>query len=221
MKLLAYKINGKTVNIDVFNWNYSELNGNQPWIVSSTDIYGYADITSIENWDGLSMQLNKDFLFIRQQIKQLLDVSYVDKSGNTITYSDYMNHNEGVIESRYFLVDKSKRDIYISEAEQLFWWNVLIEKSLESRKIRFEQAKKYISYKLTSENSSDLAISTYELGIKYVDFDITGKVRDGYSGLFDYLKGVEDFSTNGYPSKSYWSQQDQDRILDILENGNY
>jgi hypothetical protein len=46
-------------------------------------------------------------------------------------------------------------------------------------------------------------------------------LKDGISGLFDYLKGEGDYTANGYPSKSYWTQLDQDKIMDILENGNY
>ena len=55
----------------------------------------------------------------------------------------------------------------------------------------------------------------------YTKYNIITKVKDGISGLFDYLKGEGDYTTNGYPSKSYWSQQDQDKLMDILENGNY
>jgi hypothetical protein len=38
MKLLAYKINGQTINIDIFNWSYTQLDGNEPWIISETFI---------------------------------------------------------------------------------------------------------------------------------------------------------------------------------------
>jgi hypothetical protein len=221
MKLLAYKLNGKIVNVEVFNWNLSELNGNSPWIVSDVDVFNYVDISSIENWDRLYPQLNKDFLFIRQRIKEFLDVSHVDKNGNTIKYSDYMNYNDGVIASRYFLVDKSKRDEFLSESEQLFWWNVFVENSLNSRKKRWETSKSYISYNLSPQHSSDLAISTAELCNNYINYNIISKSKDGISGLFDYLRGIEDFSANGYPSKTYWTQEHQDRMLDILENGNY
>lgn len=30
-----------------------------------------------------------------------------------------------------------------------------------------------------------------------------------------------DYLNNGYPSKSYWLQRRQDKLMDILENGNY
>ena len=221
MKLLAYKINGKIINVECFNWNLSELNGNKPWVVSDVDLFNYTDITSIENWDSLSPNIDKDYSFIRQRIKEILDVSYVDKDGNTITYTDYMNYNEGIIASKYFLVDKLKRDYYLSESEQIFWWTNLVERSQQSRKTRWEKTKTYISYSLSPIDSSDLALSTTDLCNNYINYNITSKSKDGASGLFDYLRGTEDFISNGYPSKSYWSQQDQNRLLDILENGNY
>lgn len=221
MKLLAYKIDGKVVNRDIFNWNYSELNGNQPWIASPIDISGYEDITSIQNWDNLSLHLNKDFVFIRQRIKEILEFSTIDKEGQTVKYSDRMTQPESVVASKYFLVDKTKRDECLSEEDQIYWWNLLVEKSQQSRSLRWEKAKTYISYKLDAQSSSDLAISTSELCNNYINYNIVSKSKDGVSGLFDYLRGIEDYSTTGYPSKTYWNQQDQDKLLDILENGNY
>jgi len=79
----------------------------------------------------------------------------------------------------------------------------------------------YISYKLSPINSSDLAKSTSELCNDYINYNIITKVKDGISGLFDYLRGEGDYINNGYPSKSYWLQQDQNKLMDILENGNY
>ena len=221
MKLLAYKIDEKVINRDIFNWSVSQLDGNKPWIVSETDIENYEDITSIENWDKLCTFIDKDFLFIRQRMKDILDVGNVDKNGDYSTYSDRMTFIEGQISSRYFLINKSKRDIYLSEQEQTFWWGLLVEKSQQSRSLRWEKAKTYISYKLDAQTSSDLAISTSELCNNYINYNIISKAKDDVSGLFDYLRGIEDYSTTGYPSKTYWNQQDQDKLLDILENGNY
>jgi hypothetical protein len=62
---------------------------------------------------------------------------------------------------------------------------------------------------------------TSKLCYEYINYNITTKIEDGVSGLFDYLKGEGDYTLTGYPSKSYWTQQDQDKIIDILEDGNY
>jgi hypothetical protein len=210
MKLQAYILNGKIINVDIFNWTLDQLNGNQPWIINDTIQNGYSDITSISNWDSIGFDL-KDYNYVRNEINILL---------NQIGFNN-LSLNEKIIVSKYFLVGKTDRDTVLSEEEQVNFWNILVENSQECRFKRWEVAKKYISYKLTPINSSDLAKSTSSLCNDYINYNITTLTKDGVSGLFDYLKGEGDYINNGYPSKSYWTQIDQDRIIDILENGNY
>ena len=59
--------------------------------------------------------------------------------------------------------------------------------------------------------------------LKEQPYNCVGSVKSEGLGitLLDYIKGEGDFTTDGYPTKSYWSQQDQDKLMDILENGNY
>lgn len=221
MKLLAYKINGKVVNRDIFNWVDSDLNGNKPWVVSDV-VYGdYEDITSVQNWEKYAFRIDKDFLYIRKRINDIIDNPFIDKNGEQRNTNQNLNFEDGLIASKYFLVDKSIRDQFLSESEQLFYWEILIQKSQEARKNRWEKAKSFISYNLTAQDSSDLAMSTSDLCNNYINYNIISKSKDGISGLFDYLRGIEDYLSNGFPSKSYWSQQYQDKLLDILENGNY
>jgi len=222
MKLLAYKIENKVVNRDVFNWTSEQLNGNNPWMVSQSDAINYEDISSIENWDKFSNQIDKDFLFIRNEIKILVDeYTYPGKDNDVIHNCLRLSREELIIASKYFLIPKEIRDIYQSEQEQQFWWKNLINKSQESRNKRWSAAKTWISYNLSTTDSSDLAKSTTELCNDYINYNIISKSKDGVSGLFDYLRGIEDYSLNGFPSKSYWTQNYQDKLLDILENGNY
>ena len=210
MKLQAYILNGKVINVDVFNWTLNDLNGNKPWIISETLQSGYADITSIENWNAIGFDL-KDYNYVRNEINLVL---------NQIGFNN-LTLNEKKIVSQYFLVGKSDRDTVLPEEEQVNYWTILIENSQECRFSRWEAAKKYISYKLEPIDSSDLAKSTSELCNDYINYNIITLAKDGISGLFDYLKGEGGYATNGYPSKSYWSQVNQDRMMDILENGNY
>jgi hypothetical protein len=210
MKLQAYILNGKIINVEIFNWSLDQLNGNKPWIVSETLQNGYADISSIESWNAIGFNV-KDYLYVRNQVNLLLQ---------QIGFNN-LSLNEKIIVSQYFLVSKSDRDTVMSEEEQVNYWNILIENSQDCRFKRWETAKKYISYKLLPVDSSDLAKSTSELCTDYINYNIITKIKDGISGLFDYLKGEGDYVSNGYPIKSYWSQQDQDKLMDILENGNY
>jgi hypothetical protein len=210
MKLQAYILNGQIINVGVFNWTLNDLNGNQPWIINETVQNGYADITSITNWDSIGFNL-MDYNYVRNQIALL---------ANQIGFNN-LSSLEKVITSRYFLVNKTDRDTVMSEEEQITYWNILVENSQDCRFKRWEAAKKYISYKLSPMDSSDLAKSTSELCADYINYNIITLSKDGISGLFDYLKGEGDYTNNGYPSKSYWTQLDQNKIMDILENGNY
>lgn len=210
MKLQAYILNGKIINVEIFNWSLEQLNGNKPWVISETLQNGYADITSITNWGAIGFNL-MDYNYVRNQISILV---------NQIGFNN-LSLNEKIIVSRYFLVNKTDRDSVMSEEEQINYWNILVENSQDCRFKRWEVAKKYISYKLSPVDSSDLAKSTSELCADYINYNIITKVKDGISGLFDYLKGEDDYIGGGYPNKSYWTQIDQDRIMDILENGNY
>jgi hypothetical protein len=210
MKLQAYILNGKVINVDVFNWSLDQLNGNQPWIISENIQNGYSDITSITNWDSIGFDL-KDYDYVRTRIKEI------------VTQIGFNNLplNEKIISAKYFLVDKTERDSVLTEDEQIFYWDNLIVNSQDSRFKRWESAKKYISYKLSPVNSSDLAISTSSLCTNFINYNIVTKTKDGVSGLFDYLKGEGDYISNGYPSKSYWTQMDQNKIMGVLEKGDY
>jgi hypothetical protein len=208
MKLYAYILNGKPLT-DYVSWSYGDVYG-PAFLIDDTTPSGYSDISTIINWDNHGHML-KDYNYVRDRIKELTD---------SIGFSN-LTLEEKIISSKYFVVGKSDRDSVISESDQKDYWDILITESQNSRFNRWEHAKKYISYKLTPINSSDLAKSTSELCNDYINYNIITKVKDGISGLFDYLKGEGDYTINGYPSKSYWTQQDQDSLMDILQNGNY
>ena len=164
MKLQAYILNGKIINVEVFNWTLDQLNGNQPWIINETLQNGYSDITSITNWNSIGFNL-KDYNYVRNEINILL---------NQIGFNN-LTLNEKIIVSRYFLVGKSDRDTVLSEEEQINSWNILVENSQDCRFKRWETAKKYISYKLLPVDSSDLAKSTSELCADYINYNIITK----------------------------------------------
>jgi hypothetical protein len=208
MKLQAYILNGKPLT-EYPSWSSGDVNGIE-FIVNNITQTNYQDVSSITNWDNYGSRL-KDYNYIREQIKEIT---------NLIGFNN-LSFEEKVISSKYFVVGKSERDSVMSENEQYEFWDTLVTNSQHSRFIRWEHAKKYISYVLSPINSSDLAKSTSELCNDYINYNIITKVKDGISGLFDYLKGEGDYTTNGYPSKPYWTQQDQDKLMDILENGNY
>lgn len=191
---------------------YSEGEIVNPLYVFSGNIDAnlYNDITSNYNWANIGSSYY-DYNFCRTQIS--LHTTSIGW-GN-------LSLNEKIVASKYFVVDKPKRDEVLTENEQINSWSTLVMFSQKSRYDRWESAKTYISYKLTPINSSDLGKSTSELCNDYINYNIITLVKDGISGLFDYLKGEGSYIGSGYPAKSYWTQEDQDKIMDILENGLY
>ena len=208
MKLFALILNGIPLS-EYASWSSCGIT-QPPFIVGINQSIDYQDVSSILNWDNFGGRV-KDFNYVRDRIKELTDL---------IGFNNLILE-EKIISSKYFVVGKVDRDTVLTEEEQYNYWSVLVTESQHSRFIRWENAKQYISYKLSPINSSDLAKSTSELCNDYINYNIITKVKDGISGLFDYLKGEGDFTTNGYPSKYYWTQQDQDKLMDILENGNH
>lgn len=208
MKLLAYKINGQTINVDVFNWSTNQLNGNQPWIVQDTVPADYADISSITSWYEIGFGI-KDYLYVRERIREFY------------TQIDFANlsEQEKIITCQLFIATKAERDTIFAEEYQKEYWNMLVEQSQQCRFDRWESAKKYISYKLSPTNSSDLANDTSMLCNNYINYNITDVAKDGIDGLFDYLQGDGSYTNTGYPSKSYWTQLDQDNVMSILHTG--
>ena len=170
----------------------------------------YYDITSNYNWLNIG-QTTYDFNFCRNQISIL--TSTAGWSGLTT--------EEKKVAAQVFVVDKPQRDEVLTENEQFNFWGDLVRNSQTSRFKRWEAAKNYISYNLSPINASDLGKSTSELCNDYINYNIITLVKDGISGLFDYLKGEGDFVGSGFPSKAYWTQTLQENLLDILENGNY
>lgn len=208
MKLQAYILNGKPLS-EYSGWASSEVYG-PPFVVNEIIQSGYSDVSSIINWELYGSRV-KDYNYVRDRIK-----FFVDNIG-----FDNLSYEEKTIAAKYFLVSKSDRDTVMSEIEQKGFWDLLVQYSQETRFKRWESAKMFISYKLNPKDASNLAKSTSDLCVDYINYNIITKVKDGISGLFDYLKGEGDYTTNGYPSKPYWSQIDQDGLMDILENGNY
>jgi hypothetical protein len=208
MKLQSYILKGKPLT-EYASWSMGDVFGS-PFIISNNIETNYQDVSSILNWDTYGIKL-KDFNYVKDRIKELTD---------SIGFSN-LSLDEKIITSKYFVVNKSDRDSVLTEDEQYEYWKMLIVESQKSRFLRWEEAKKYISYKLSPVNSSDLAKSTSELCNDYINYNIITKVKDGISGLFDYLKGEGDYITNGYPTKSYWSQIDQNNLMKILEDGEY
>ena len=167
----------------------------------------YLDISSVTHWCTLQDELGKDYLFCRDGAIGFINGT-TGFSGLTQSDKEYASQN--------FCVSKSDRDTIYTDSEQEGFWDVFVKKSKETRGLRWENAKAFISYRLSPTDSSDLAVDTLLLNQKYIEFSIESLSEDGQDGLFDWIKGEGSFTSNGFPSKSYYTLELKNGILDRL-----
>ena len=112
MNIFAYNISGQTIGIDLSSWNSNDLSGSTPFAVSTASTLSeYANITSIPNWDEYGGSVGYTHCKIRHEIKDIYDT----QTGTT--WSAY-TLDEKVVLSKYFIVDKDKRDEVLTDEEQ-------------------------------------------------------------------------------------------------------
>jgi len=113
--LFAYNLSGSTGNtigVNELVWNERDLSGNTPFAIATTStLSGYSNISSIVNWDAWGEAAGYSRCKVRNEIKSLYE------SDTGTTWSGY-SVNEQKVLSRYFLVDKAKRDEVYTDAEQ-------------------------------------------------------------------------------------------------------
>lgn len=109
MLITAYILNGQILGTELTEWNDSDLNGNPPFKTENNISVGYADISSITNWDKFGLATRFNLLQVRDQIIILAD-----------PFSS-LSIEEKQIAIRYFAATKIDRDsIYTSEEQIQF-----------------------------------------------------------------------------------------------------
>jgi len=112
MNIFAYNISGQTIGVDLSVWNENDLNGNSSFSASTAStLSGYVNITSIPNWDEFGGVAGYRHCKIRKEIKSIYDI----QTGTT--WSGYTTDEQKVL-SKYFIVDKDKRDEVLTQDEQ-------------------------------------------------------------------------------------------------------
>jgi hypothetical protein len=167
----------------------------------------YLDITSVTHWFTLQDEIGKDYLFCRDGAIGFINGT-TGFSGLTQSDKEYSAQN--------FCVSKTDRDTIYTDVEQEGYWTQFVVNSKEARNLRWEKSKVFISYRLSLTDSSDLAVSTLDLNQRYVEYGIESLSEDGQDGLFDWINGEGSFVSNGFPSKSYYTLELKNGILDRL-----
>lgn len=167
----------------------------------------YLDISNVTHWFMLQDELGKDYLFCRNGAIGFINGT-TGFSGLTQSDKEYASQN--------FCVSKSDRDTIYTDSEQEGFWDIFVKKSKETRGLRWDSAKSFISYRLSPLDSSDLAVDTLLLNQKYIEFGIKSNAIDGKEGLYDWLNGEASFINNGFPNKTYYALELKNGILDRL-----
>jgi len=167
----------------------------------------YADISDVYMWFEVENFTDVDYLYGR-----LGAIGFINNNGGFSALTE--THKEIAIQN--FCVGQSDRGTIYTSSEQEFYWSKFIKKSEICRDGRWDRAKSYISFRLTSSEGSDLSVDTLILNEKYIKYGIEDLSTDGIDGLYDWLNGVSSFSQNGFPSKTYYNEIYKNGIISIL-----
>jgi len=186
---------------------YGELD-NQP-TYQYKEVLGidYMDVSDVYMWFESQNYDKRDYLFARSGA-----IMYIANNGG---FSALTEENK-IIASKNFCVSKADRDSIHTDFEQEEFWLDFVLNSEKARSDRWVKAKSYVSFRLSPVDSTDLSVETRVLNEKYIKYGIEDLATDGRDGLFDWIKGEGSFITNGLPSKSYYSEELMNGIIDRL-----
>jgi hypothetical protein len=176
----------------------------------------YDEITSNESWMTIGVK-HYDYSFCRNQVM----------TWTAVNSFSALTTEEQIVAATHFAVGDVERASVLTDEEQQLAWSELVQQTRKARQLRWDAAKAYISYTLDMPDSIDLGKSTTDLTNDYITYGVESFAEDGVNGLFDYLENTSDYagsggnSLDGYVEKPYWNQVDQDKMMDILRNGNY
>lgn len=118
--------------------------------------------------------------------------------------------------AKNYCVGPIDRDKIFTNIEQEEYWYHFVVNSEICRKDRWDKAKSFASYRLSITDSSDLAVSTSLLNENFIKYGIENFAEDNQDGLFDWLKNEGNFTANGFSSKSYYTEELKNGIINKL-----
>jgi hypothetical protein len=216
MKLLAYILNGTPINELTEGYNPEYLNGNKPFLSSVNDVKGYADISSVENWD-LFGTLATDYIFSRYEIEIIL-IPKANPNYPTIDFSGWnsLSDSEKLLMAKHVLAPKSLRITILSTEEDYYNWKNLIIVTKENREKLIEEMRLKVAYSILEEemnikDSQDFFKDLFPLTEFYINtaspdfkFWITNAVGTPYEN-------------DGFAQKVYYSVGLKNSLVDIYE----
>lgn len=169
----------------------------------------YTDISTIKNWSMIGEFLGKDYLYVRERIREIL----VPKT------FEACNDDEKLIVCKLFLASPAQRSTVFTQEEEKKHWDDLASAAKASREKRWEAARRKVSFYLSPAEGLDLYTSTRDLSFDYKDASAASLVL-WVTNESDPALGI-DCTTSGFSQKPYYTTELRDLIVDILVNGNY
>ena len=158
----------------------------------------YLDISGVKYWFEVGAEAGLDYLYQRTG-----SIGYIENSQSFADLTD----TDKIYAVQNFCVAKSDRDTLYTNAEQEVYWKTYIGKSQACRQQRWNNAKSYISFRLTKDQSNEVANDTLLLNEKYIYYGIESNSADSIDGLVDYVNGTSGYTGGGFPAKSYYTDE--------------
>jgi hypothetical protein len=198
--LLAYQINGLSVGVDLPSWNGDDLNGNKPFkiINSGTTIpAGYADISSIVNWDRFGEIVANDYLVVRFSIKTLLLEKGWANLSNTEKDLCVKHYVGDSIDAVMYLMGKGYSQVQ-AQGFILQSWHKYHAKLLEACQQRVYYVKFCVPQFVSLADSEKLFDDALTLIYELTELGRFGIANgDKKSGILDYLMSTNDYVGKG------------------------
>lgn len=227
---LGYKKNPDMIIIGNKNTNLS--------ISDNLDLNIYDDITSIENWVIFESDLNKDTLYIRERIRNILD---------TISWSGCTNTEKDIV-IKYYLKETNKTQSE-SDTEKIVYLMGLGYTQQQAIGFLIQSYSVYHLLEIDSCNKRGNSTKLYDIIGKYISISdaadlikITHKLFDLYKtqairgttygtageGLLDFITSTPNtsYEFSGLEQQGYVLNTGDynsfiSELMDILKNGNY
>ena len=203
MLLLRQKIEGWE------NFINEQVSGVFPYKYSGTVLSGWVDVTSIEN-NNLYGHHAADYFRATQEV----DILFQLKPGTTEQekWNNCTQTEKEAISERQLVSLSLRLEVFTSDQDKQNYIS-FAEFSMGSRQDRIDAAKVAMGYQMNSEDGQELFSVLAEKITRY----ITSNDPD----MNNWMQSLPPYTSTGFASQLYWTQQLQDTYSQIVLNGLY
>jgi hypothetical protein len=194
------------------------IDGFEDYIISDVLPNDYEDISNVYNWITIGSLLFKDYKFIRKRLQDEATANW-----------DNLTDKEKFLVCQYKATSEDRCKEILNEDFE-YWVTNFDLKSIDCRKERFAKAKTVLikSIDYASRFTVIGFLNSTKLVDNYIEQGIEGlESGDVICGLYDFIRGINIYSTNGLPTLNLTmldgitKQEMIDNIMNCLRNGDY